>query len=405
MQEEIKIEPKQEATSSSPINETINNRPRWLIISVVALTVIVIISGAVVAGIQIGKKRGVSSLLPSPTPPNSIAENTPAPVRVSPEPSNPDIEPTQKKSTTYTVPQGWQKYSDSEAGITINYPPLYTAKYNSNRGFGTGNFAAGSYLLDSAGQKILDFYYFAYEGGSRRDAFYKTIDWDYTVQEISKHTISVSDVVLNNKTFLKIVTNFGAWRGSDYVEKRVFFLLPQGDKMYYFTYPYSVESRSNDYKNILTVIATITITGGTSGGQNLPTTYCYPRPDSNNRGTYWDSTIDEEGNMVITQRTDKTLKQQTIDKSKIEVSGNPQKIPSTYFSITNFDVNIDSSKKGSYQDAFVIKVKKADVDKIKADTPSSIPSIAVIVSISGGVETSGGEICKSHLYGYYVSRP
>ncbi|MFZ5366193.1 MAG: hypothetical protein ACOZBZ_02770 [Patescibacteria group bacterium] len=365
----------------------------WLKIALLAVGAILVVGLSVFAGIQFGKKQGGGVEYPSVTP-------TPL---LSPTFETPTTEPTKVPAQTYKIPQGWLKYSDAEAGITIWYPPQYVAKYNPNRGFGTGNFAAGSYLLDSGGQKILDFYYFAYEGGSRREAFYKTIDWDYTTQEISRHTISASDVSLNNRTFLKLVTNFGAWRDSQYAEKRVFFLTPYGNKMYYFTYPLSVESKAADYKNILTVIATSSLSLGEPS--TTKTTYCYPRPDSSNKGAYWDSYIDAEGNMVVIQRTDKALKQQSVDKTKIEISGNPQKIPGTYFTITDFNIYVDSSKKGSYQDAFVIKIKKKDVDKIAADTPPTIPSVAIIISISGGIETTEGEICKFHLYGYYATKP
>lgn len=394
MPEDTKPELIQSQVNPIPPPKPPTNYKKLLIISLAGTVVIFLLSVAIKFFIL-------------PTPPIAVSPPVPSPTLVLAdlEPTTTEIQPTQNQLQSYTVPQGWQKYSDSEAGISINFPPSYTAKYNSNRGFGTGNFSAGSYLLDASNQKILDFFYFDYDGGSRRDAFYKTIDWDYTVAEISKHTISASDVSLNSRTFLKIVTNFRAWGGSGQAEKRVFFLLPQGNKMYYFTYPYSVESRQIDYQNILTVIATSSLSRGNSEETVLSSTSCYPRSDSSNKGIYWDSSIHGDGNMIIIQRTDQALKQQAIDKTKIEILGNPQKIPTVYFSLTDFDISIDSTQKGNYQDAFIIKIKKTDIDRIKTNTPSSIPSLAILVKINGGIETSQGESCQSPFYGYYVSKP
>ncbi len=311
----------------------------------------------------------------------------------------PTVQPKTASIQTYQVPSGWQKYSDSESGITVYYPPQYTAKYNPNRGFGV-NFRAGSYLVNESGDIVLDFYVFPYNGGSRRQSFYDVVEFDGP-EDMSKFTVSIVDVVLNTRTYLKLISNYWATYASQ--GNQVFFLTPQGDKMYYFTYPASFESNSTDYKNILTIIATsvLSVGRGTSSNQYV---YCYARPDSGNINNSWEARI-VSGDMEVTQRTDKQLKQGFVDKSKISLSGNPQNPDFKYFSITDFDIYVDSSRKGSYQDAFVIKIKKGDVDRIAQDTPSSIPTVAIMSSINGGVETTDGKFCKADLYGYYAPKP
>jgi len=266
------------------------------------------------------------------------------------------------------------------------------------------NFAAGSYLLDSGGQKILDFYYFAYERESRREAFYKTIDWDYTVQEISKHTISASDVSLNNRTFLKLVTNFGGWRDSQYAEKRVFFLLSQGNKMYYFTYPLSVESKADDYKNLLIIIANTEFSTPVYNHENWIS--CFPFLYDPLTDKSWQADINAEGELVIVQKTEVSLKNQPIDKSTIEASVNYQNPKQLGKALNDFEIKVDSSLRGEYKDAFVIKIRKGIVDDIIQKTPLTIPSVAVLIKFNGSLETLDGKKCyTSAPKSYFASKP
>lgn len=355
-------------------------------------------------GLYFNRLRNQS--LQSSQPPN-YSQSAPQPTD-TPIPSltptdnedQPSISPKPPAGKTYQVPSGWKKYSDAESGIAISYPPQHTAKYNPNRGFGI-NYAAGSYLLDKNGNKLIDFYKFGYDGGSRRESFYNAVEFDGP-EDAAKYTISTTDVTLNNRTYLKLVSSL--WSGIRTDQgNRVFFLAPQGNQMYYFTYPASLESNPAVYQNILTIIATSTLTAG--AGENADQyASCYQRPDSGNINDSWQAKI-ENGGMFVIQRTDKILKQQTVDKSKIAITANPQNLDSQYFSITDFEIYVDSSQKSSYQDAFVIKIKKPDIDRIIQDTPASIPSIAIITSINGGIETADGKSCKADLYGYYAPRP
>ena len=314
--------------------------------------------------------------------------------------TQPSIPPKTAAPENYQIPAGWQKYRDAESGITIYYPPQYIAKYNPNRGFGV-NYAAGSYLVDKTGRRLLDFYKFGYDGGSRRQSFYNAVEFDGP-EDMSKFTVSTTDVTLNGRAYLKLTSNYWTTIRSD-EGNRVFFLTPLGNQIYYFTYPASLESNPTDYKNILIIIATGALSAGT-GPNPDQYLFCYQRPDSGNINSSWEAKI-ENGDMVVIQRTDKALKQQIIDKSKIAITANPQNSNSNYFSITDFEIYVDSSRKISYQDAFVIKIKKADVDRIIQDTPPSISSVAIITSINGGVETAAGKTCKADLYGYYAPKP
>lgn len=300
-------------------------------------------------------------------------------------------------SQTYRMPAGWQEYSDNESGMKIYYPSQYTAKYNSNRGAGI-SYSAGSYLVDAEGKKVLDFYRYPYKSGSRRVSYYDAAEFDGP-DDMSKYTVAAEDVVLNGKTYLKLVSKY--WAGQE-GGNRVFYFTTQNDWLYYFTYQAGLESNKTDYTNIQTIIATSVLSSGTELSYDRYIA-CYYRPDAGNAGDSWEARI-ENGDMVVTQRTLKPLKQRAADKSKISVSGNPQNL-SNYFAITDFDVTVDSSKKGSYQDAFVIRIKKKDVDRIIKETPASIPSIAIITSISGGIETADGKLCKADLYGYYAPKP
>jgi len=313
--------------------------------------------------------------------------------------SSPDENKNNLTNKNYPLPSTWQKYTDNDAGITIYYPPEYTPKYNSNRGVGI-NYAAGSYLLNSKGEKILDFYWIPYDGGSRRKAFYKIAEFDGP-EDMSQYTVATSDVILNGKSFLKLISNY--WEKINGEDKRVFFFIPQGKRMYYFTYPLSIEKDGFVFKNVLTIIANSIFFASSDETVSQKNIFCYPRPTLENKEVYWEANLDNEGNMLVIQRTDKLIKKD-VDKTKVSILGNPQDGSFKYFSILDFDFYVDPSLKNSFSGAFVIKIKKQDVEKIIQQTPPSIPSIAIIVSINGAIETETGERCSHNLEGYFATR-
>lgn len=334
----------------------------------------------------------------SRTGPN--CEFTACPAKPSAPPgTSPTLVPTVQKGQNYSLPSDWQKYSDKESGITISYPSIYKAKYNPNRGVGIG-FAAGSYLVDSKGNKILDFYKIPYDGGSRRETYYKVAEFDGPA-DMSKYAVSAEDVILNGKTYLKLVSSY--WEKTQKTGNRVFFFITEGKQMYYFTYPEALEKSDIEYKTILTIVANSSFSPVADQSSSKYIS-CYPRPSEANKGEYWEASVNSQGEMIIVQRTNKALKDE-VDLARLSVSGNNQTGGTGYFTLTDFDFSVDHGQKGSLSDAFVIKVKKADVDKLKEQTPSSIPSIAIVISLSGGVQTTEGEFCKADLEGYYAPKP
>lgn len=307
-----------------------------------------------------------------------------------------------EKSKNYPLPDDWLKYSDDQSGITIHYPSKYTAKYNSNRGAGTGNFSAGSYILNENNDKILDFYYLGYDGGSRRESFYKQIDWDFTVSQISRFTSEAVDINLNGTQYLKLVMNYGAWRGTEYGEKRVFLLSAKDKRLYYFTYPLALENDKEAYSNILTIVANSLIDPAAKEPEKVSTAYCFPRPAEDNKNDYWSAEI-INGELVVIQRSNQSLKEQIIDKSKVTIWGNPQNL-SNYKNIADFTITVDPSKKGSYQSAVVIKIGKLATEELNKSTPESIKSLAIIASFYQALETTKGEFCNVDKVGYYSGR-
>lgn len=302
---------------------------------------------------------------------------------------------TSQQTDTYSLPKNWRKYTDKESGITIFYPTTYTPKYNPNRGVGI-NYSAGSYLLDNKSQKILDFYKLPYKEGSRREAFYDVMEFDGP-SDMSKYTVSATDISLNGKTYLKLISNY--WKEND-KGNRVFFLASEGNQMYYFTYPASLENEATTYKNILTIVANHSITTSLPISTDTTSFACTDQKSN------WNAHIDSKGNFIIVQETTMELNT-TSDKSKIEVWGNPQDQQNvSIFPISDFEVVVDPSQKGNQQSAFVITIKKSEVDRIIQKTPSAIQSISVMVKINGGIETITGKPCHwSSNSGYYTQKP
>lgn len=307
-----------------------------------------------------------------------------------------------ENESTFTLPEDWLKYTDEQSGITIHYPTKYTAKYNSNRGAGTGNFSAGSYILNENNDKILDFFYLSYDGTSRRENFYKQIDWDYTANQIAKHTSEAVDLNLNGTKYLKLSTNFGAWRGTEFAEKRVFLLTAKDNRLYYFTYPQAIENDKEAYSSVLTMVASSVIDPSAKEPEKIPSANCFPRPDETNKDDYWSAEINN-GELIVIQRSSQPLKEQIVDKSKVSVWGNPQNLTS-YKNISDFTISVDPSKKGSYESAFVIKIGKSAVEDLAKSTPESIKSLAVIASYYQAIETTKGEFCNVDRIGYYAKR-
>lgn len=375
-------------------------QPKTILLAILGL---VIVAGIAFGAYTFGKKQAV--------PGNQI---TSAPTSVPTTVPLPTSEPTKALPTQAASAEGkkyplladWKQYTDDGSGITIYYPPQYIAKYNPNRGFGTGNYNAGSYLVDSAGNDYLIFYYFDYDGGSRREAFYKTIDWDFTPEEIAKHTLSATDMVLDGKTFLKLTTNFRAWAGSQFVEKRVFFLFPLGSQMFYFTYPAKLEADKTAYQNILTVIANAKFEARKDALNKQENYQCFPAsPDPYNHPS-WETKYDGEGNLLVIQKSNVQLKKDFVDQSRIDVLGNTQGAENTFFLIMNFTTTVDSSLKGSYEGAVVFKILKEDVEKIAKWTPATIPSVAVLIKVNGGLQTINGKFCQTGAHAsYYASKP
>jgi hypothetical protein len=320
---------------------------------------------------------------------NEVAKPTIAPtITTAFQPTEAVGKPAQ--TTTYKIPDNWLTFTDEAAGITIKYPPDLGPKLNPNRGAGF-NYKAGSYLVDANLGDVIDFYYYGYNGGSRREAFYQGMEDD--PQTLIKNTQSASDVSLNGKTFLKLTTTFPGETGS-----RVFYLIPQGNRLYYFTYAKDVEKNAALFKNLLTVIASSTFNANSQASTTDPNKTMVNCMATSNflkeKGDTWDARMDASGDMVIIQRLTQALKSKAINKNLIEVIANPQTFNTPSWDILNFALMVDSDQKGNYQDAVVLTIPKAEVDKIIKATPTTISSVSVMMKINESWETAAGEWCR-----------
>lgn len=319
----------------------------------------------------------------SPAEPTLMISPTTIPVPTNETPSS-----VPSQGNTYTAPSSWESYTDQEAGITINYPPEFIPKYNPNRGVGI-SYSAGSYLLNITNDTILDYYYFSYDGGSRRVAYYKIAQFDGP-EDMSKYTVSADDFYINNQKYLKLVTNYYA-QNEKLGGNRVFLLLPKGNKMYYFTYPKKLEENTVLFNNILTIVSSAVFTEGKTK-ELIP---CYPFVFDPAKDDSWQANINTNGEMEIIQKTTLRLNHNVLDKRKISIYTNFQDLKKANVEIIDYDIAINSSSKGNYQDAFTITIHKQDVDNIARETPSTISSVAVAVKVYGGLETEDGKMCNS----------
>jgi hypothetical protein len=345
---------------------------------------------------QTGPRRSFSNPNSNPTP---SPYSSPTPSRMS----NSQFDFYQQ------VPNSWLKYEDKEAGILVYYPPTLVAKYNPNRGVGV-SYAAGSYLIDQEGNKILDFYRISYNSGSRRKTLYEAwaFDGPYSSwKEYAKHTISSKDVTLNNRRWLRLETSlYRSYQYDVHPGNRVFWLTAVGKSLFYFTYPSEKEENPALFKQLLTVIAHSQLTDRVGKAQaSAKQISCFSDPRPENKNQSWKSYLDEKGNMVVVQRTTEELEDE-INLSRIELWLNNQDIKSHWsFRVPRFTIYRDSSQKEGYKDAFVIKLDKKYVDLLMEKTPSSIPSISILLKINGGLRTKDNTGCTTiGTVAYYTSR-
>ena len=368
------------------------------------IVISVIFTGGIWGLFRLINKSGATPRSIPVQPSETLPSTTPSDFESSSVSST--ISSTATQNRIYQVPSNWKKFTDSSAGITYWHPPEYSAKLNSNRGIGFDSFDAGSYVLDANQRKILIAYFFPYSTGSRRQAFYNALLEN--PGSGTGYTVSSGDLILNDRTFLKLVMNYGAWLDASQAQKRAFLLTDAGGRIYYFTYPSDIENDRSQFDKILTLIATSSLTGeplNSTGGPGA-TAECFPRPGSLNKGTAWDSKLDSEGNMVVIIRSTQLLRVKPVDYAYIEVGENSQNNPPIAdLPVSGYTLAVDTSQKMNYQDALQLTIPKYTVDRLKTRTPAQIQSLAVYLNINGSVETSEGISCAySDTYSYYVSK-
>ncbi|OGV97216.1 hypothetical protein A2W24_04290 [Microgenomates group bacterium RBG_16_45_19] len=389
--------------SSSPVPSpgvVLAPKPRLGFALVIGLVSFLVLASLALAGYFYWQNQQVKKqILNTPYPSPPIAQITSIPsIKSTPIPETISGKPTQ--SQTLKTGNDWLTYTDAAAGITINYPPKLSPKYNPNRG-AAYNFHAGSFLVDQSGETVLDFYFYSYSGGSRRQAFYDAVSFDGP-ENPNQYTQSTSDVSLNGRTYLKLKSTYTGEEGGRY-----FFLTPVGDRLYYFAFPANLEKDNALIQNLLTIIATSSLNSQSTPFSNQTYLTCHEYSNSSNKGQSWDANINNQQNMVVIQRFNQELKPITFDQSKIQLYTNLQTLSNPGWSINDFTIKHDPSQKSNYQDAIVITLPKAQVDKIRTATSSTIPSVSFTVKISQSLETKTGEWCSpwGSPQTYYTNYP
>ena len=380
-------------TSKSPAPEVRAAYTSGVNKSLIVVLVVLVVLALGVAGFMWWQNKQLAAQIELMTTSQQAAKPTEVvpSVTKTPQPAEAVEKPSQ--TNTFKIPSNWPSYTDEAAGITINYPPEMNPKLNSNRG-AASNYKAGSYIVDAVMGDVLDFYFYEYPGGSRREAFYQAVQFDGP-ENASKYTQSATDVSLNGKTYLKITTTYTSEPGG-----RVFYLIPQGNRLYYFTLAKNIEKNTALFKNLQMIIASATFNANSQAflsPSDKQYVSCQATKDFlKEKGDTWDARLDSSGDLVIIQRLTQVLKTKVIRKERVEVTSNIQTYTAPNWEITNFAIMVDSDQKGNYQDAIVLTIPKVEVDKISAATPKSIPSISAAMKINDSLESVSGVWCRPY---------
>jgi len=401
--------PKQKLPSNQPASTNFPKRPKtnYYLIAL-GFLIVLLLATLLITLKKVSKQKPTLPTKPVSNKQKRIISTTPSlnPVTTTLTPIPDD---TKRSSQTYQIPSSWLKYTDKSAGITIWYPPYYQPKYNPNRGSGF-SYAAGSYLLDQNGNKLLDFFFVPYKGGSRRIALYKAWSFDgpymMNLNKYGQQTISSQDINLNGKSWLVITTSIYAKERNEQ-GNRVFWLTAVGEKLFYFTYLQALEKKPEIFKTIKTIIATSELNNKVT--RPSPSNYnlnCFIYPTTENKKDAWEAQVSADHELVIVQRTNNQLQKFTsIDSSLVEVEMNFQNHQS-FAPIANFTISPASDQKGHYADAIKIVIDKKYVDKLIEQTPNNTPSISVTVKINGGIHDQSGKTCiNTRPMVYFANKP
>jgi hypothetical protein len=186
--------------------------------SPIVIIIVILVIGAIVAAYYLGKKN-IPVTNEDVTASPSLTTSTPnATNSLSPEP--------QPSTTTYNY-TGWQTYSDSKAGFSIQYSPQYklnTKEEGKNVNFlfcGSGNCVSGF----SIGLHT------DYNGGSRRE-------WLNSKVDLSTYDVTYEDYNVAGVNALIVKASDPGSMGTTYV------VIPKGNKVYLYSESSGQESTS-----------------------------------------------------------------------------------------------------------------------------------------------------------------
>ncbi|MBI4058569.1 hypothetical protein HY408_02265 [Candidatus Gottesmanbacteria bacterium] len=304
------------------------------------------------------------------------------------EDNAPQQVPQVKSAITEALPSEWIEYTDTRSGIGIFHPPSLMPIRNDNTGVGEDNFDAGSFLVDEKGTKLLIFYQFPYQGGDVEETFVRYV-MSGAVPSVIKKYILVSEDVHLDQYYHKLILKYGAWKERSTPENRVFYLRPVGERIIYFTYPLNVESDISQRELIVSIIKSSRVKAPQEDVARRVA--CFPL-SYGQKDDSWVANLSSDGSMYIVQRTEEELSDSQVDLTRVEIKANFQDGSEGIY-LRNAKVYRSLSKKDHSKDAFTISIPREDVRFIRQNTPWEIPSISILVKLSGAFKTISGHEC------------